>query len=74
MRVCEGLGVAGSEVIVMTGDAVECPLGASTTEFSDQWPDVAPSAPTLRGLKQDCCGYEAILGYVSNPRAVWTTD
>lgn len=74
MRVCEGLGVAGSEVIVMTRDAVECPLGASTTQNSLTSGQMWLPQSQLGGLKQDCCGYEAILGYVSNPRAVWTTD
>lgn len=51
-------------MIVMTRDAVECPLEPSTKQFSDLWPDVvAPSVPTLRRLKQDRRGYEAISGY-----------
>lgn len=59
-------------MIVMTGDSYGV---LSKTEFYDLWPDMVLIIPTLRRLKQeDCCVYEAIVGYTVNPRTVWTTD
>lgn len=65
--------MAGRELIVMTRDALECPLESSTKQnfltYDRMW--WLPQSQHLGDLKQEDC-HEAILGYVLNPRAGWT--